>query len=480
MNSTFKAEVRTALTPPDPYKHVRYTLGMLLGVDDFVQEHAYLSGHTQWLARELLGYGTVSGLKVSVDVDSEKGPRIVVSAGVAVNTRGQLIRVPQEQYAYLNTWLAASKEHIDVKDGETLTAYVVLSYTASSVDDVPIAGDPNRSPDTLMAPSRLSDDFILELRLDAPVQREEQALRSFVAWLKRIKLVDAEDENVTSLSQFREVVSKAAQHTGKDDVPFASLPDVTIPVKKANEYWEAAFQLWTTEIRPLWQAKSGRWDIPAEEPVLLAALRMKITPDKDENWQVVIPKKGSPVTIHEDERPYLLNLRLLQAWLQSEPREISQTAIVVNEVEVEEPVEEEESIEVQEAEPSCQIVAAGTIKCDGTNTLPVFNHLRAHVQENGVIDVRFNGYEAANIPYYVVHAMPVWNSKIHACTVCLDYFHEHSFFLRIMNTRGELVRVDELRHLELMIQVVQHSVSVAPVERARPRRKNERNGNKER
>ena len=43
--------MQLAATPdaiaPDPSKHVNYTFGMLLGVDDFKQEFAYLIGRDQ-------------------------------------------------------------------------------------------------------------------------------------------------------------------------------------------------------------------------------------------------------------------------------------------------------------------------------------------------------------------------------------------------------------------------------------------------
>src|SRR5262245_24165111 len=85
----------------DPTKHVNYTLGMVLGVDDFTQEFAYLSGRGQELARTLGGYGTVSGLRVTIE-----GPQVVVSPGVAVSPSGQIIRVTPTQCADLNKWLA--------------------------------------------------------------------------------------------------------------------------------------------------------------------------------------------------------------------------------------------------------------------------------------------------------------------------------------------------------------------------------------
>ena len=50
-------------------KRVNYTFGMLLGVDDFVQEATYHSARHHELAREVLGYGTVHGLQVIVEPD---------------------------------------------------------------------------------------------------------------------------------------------------------------------------------------------------------------------------------------------------------------------------------------------------------------------------------------------------------------------------------------------------------------------------
>ena len=84
--SCFSTKATTAImAEPNPTKHVNYNLGMVLGVDDFTQEFAYLSGRDQWLARDLIGYGTVSGLKVDPEVDVTKGPRIAVEPGMAVS-----------------------------------------------------------------------------------------------------------------------------------------------------------------------------------------------------------------------------------------------------------------------------------------------------------------------------------------------------------------------------------------------------------
>ena len=45
----------------------------------------------QWMARDLIGYGTVRGLQVAIDDSPGANPRIRVEPGVAVSPRGQMI-----------------------------------------------------------------------------------------------------------------------------------------------------------------------------------------------------------------------------------------------------------------------------------------------------------------------------------------------------------------------------------------------------
>ena len=83
---------------PDPSKRVNYTLGMLLGVDDFNQEFAYLAGRDRWLARDAIGYGTMCGLRVALD-PTGSGPRITVSPGTALTPHGRMVCVHPAQCA---------------------------------------------------------------------------------------------------------------------------------------------------------------------------------------------------------------------------------------------------------------------------------------------------------------------------------------------------------------------------------------------
>ncbi len=321
------------LADPNPAKHVNFNVGMVLGVDDFTQEFAYLSGRDQWLARDLIGYGTVRGLNVRMEVDAIKGPRVVVEAGVALSPRGQLICVPAAQCAYLKDWVADHAEQITPQvsspPDSDLQLYVVLCYRNCPTDDVPIAGEPCRSEDKLMAPSRLSDDFVLELRLQKPNQREEDAVRDFISWLKQVQVSQADPS--TPIEDFLQAIRDAASEwltsplsspltSPPGDFMFGSPPgSLVINMGEASEYFRAAFRVWVTELRPRW---ISRWhgcaathiegDAAADEDcVLLAQLDVPLLPLSPGTFD--IPNGDIPVI--QDDRPFLVHLRMLQEWM---------------------------------------------------------------------------------------------------------------------------------------------------------------------
>jgi hypothetical protein len=341
MSSFTKQVSAPAATEPDPTKHVNYTLGMVLGVDDFTQEFAYLSGRDQWTARDLIGYGTVSGLSVTYD-EAGGEPEVVVGPGVGINPRGQKICVPATQCAKLNDWLAlpANKEELSRRltspPSDPLKLYVVLCYRDCPTDQVPIPGEPCRTEEESMAPSRLADDFTLELRFDPPNQLEEDALRDFVDWLMKVEITD-EPGTFPTLEEFLDEIRAAAHQldsppTGSPPTsppgspPESSPPDfmygsppasLRIHAAHACEFLRAAFRLWTTELRPLWRpgwlsSKSGCGNHPTNEDcLLLAEVDVPIVRELSGEWKV--DSIAEPQVIDE-RRPYLVHLRLLQEW----------------------------------------------------------------------------------------------------------------------------------------------------------------------
>ena len=341
--------------PPDPSQHVNYARGMVLGVDDFVQEFAYLDGHTRWLAREAVGYGTVTGLRVRIEDDGSEGPRVHVHAGSALMPSGKLVCVAADQCAILNRWLAKPDNAAIVtrllspssppmspplppapgESGE-ITLYLTLCESECLTRPVPIPGEPCRSEDALMADSRVADDFKLELREAAPAQVEEDALRDFVRWLRgSVQAVDASpapaaDEAVW-LDALRQAAQPwlAAQSASPPMSPPASIatlgdylfdsspPALQVAAADMPAFLRVALRFWVTELRPMWTAlRCHRAQWPDTGCVLLAQLRFDVTwigGSPSGAWQVT--GGASTVAVDESARPWLAHLRMLQEWV---------------------------------------------------------------------------------------------------------------------------------------------------------------------
>jgi hypothetical protein len=322
---------------PDPTKHVNYNLGMVLGVDDFTQEFAYLSGRDQWLARDLLGYGTVTGLDVGIEIESG-GPQVSVTQGVALSPRGRLIRVATAQCASLNGWLASHHDELLERLGSPsnnragLRLFVVLGYRECPTDMIPIPGQPCRSEDETTAASRVADDFRLELRFEAPDQQEEDALRDFVAWLSQVEITDEADGMLT-VAEFEDAIRTAAYlesspPAGPPDFMYGSPPErLRIHTSLAYEYLRAAFRVWVTELRPRWQPRfvgkgqtcsGSSGGMSDGDCVMLAEVSLNVVRSGvGADWQV---ESANSIHISEERRPYLLHLRMVQEWLLGERR----------------------------------------------------------------------------------------------------------------------------------------------------------------
>jgi hypothetical protein len=319
---SFTTRVATpANASADPTKRVNYTYGMVLGVDDFVQEQTYHAARGEWLARDLVGYGTVNGLAVSAGKTAQNETEVVVTAGAALSPRGQLIRVAPTQCANLSQWLAADANRKAVRDvvGSPPTSparlYVVLCYGACETDRVPIPGEPCRSEENATAASRLTDDFRLELRLTPPSQLEEDAVRDFVVWLEQHVQFTDEPGSFTDLQSFRDTLVKAAHPVSS---PPSSPPDfmhdsppgvMRVHSGDACAFLREAFRLWVTELRPRWRPVFGTGQGHEEEEcLLLAELRAPLT-------NAGLLDETKKVEVREDRRPFVVHLRLLQEWL---------------------------------------------------------------------------------------------------------------------------------------------------------------------
>ena len=248
--------------PPDPTKHVRYTLGMILGADDFDAEFGWLSGRDRWLARDLIGYGTANGLRVTVSDGAD--PEVTVASGAAVMPTGQLVRVAPAQCANLNDWLAKNGARVSERIASppaALPLYVVLCYDSCETDVRPIPGEPCRSEAEMMQPARIMDAFRLELRLDPPIHREERAIRQFVRWVT--DTVEISEGPASPPSGTLEDFLDLLRHAVPTASPPASPPEpefdlmspparFTLDRDDACDYLKAALRVWVTELRPRW------------------------------------------------------------------------------------------------------------------------------------------------------------------------------------------------------------------------------------
>ncbi len=180
----------------DPHKRVRHFTGLVLGEQEFQQDQHYLMTRDERHQRALHGYGTVSGLGVSVEPNSDTGdPTVVVAAGMAVNPRGESICVEQAQCGDLNTWLEDHRDDLlgspPLAPPDNVTLYLVLCARDCATDAVPVLGDPCRTTEDATEFSRYADDFELCLRLEPPQQTEEDALRALGELLAAIEVSDA-------------------------------------------------------------------------------------------------------------------------------------------------------------------------------------------------------------------------------------------------------------------------------------------------
>ena len=228
--------------PADPTKRVNYTFGMVLGVDDFVQESTYLTARDRLLARELVGYGTVWGLAVEAGPDPkdpELRERVTVTRGLAIVPSGQPVCVPVDQCAYIAPWLRTHAEALQdiAPGGGPVPVYVVLCYRDRLTDNVPIPGEPCRSEDDLEAPSRRQDSFSLELRLQPPRQVEEDAIRDVVDWIRQIPVVGFGGSSIEEVLDALRDAAAAAPTYGSPPDAWGSPPDGSPPAGPPRCGW---------------------------------------------------------------------------------------------------------------------------------------------------------------------------------------------------------------------------------------------------
>ncbi len=292
------SEATSATTAPlTPNKRVNYNLGMVLGVDDFLQEQTHLEWQDHLANRLLHGYGTVCGLNVFERPSATTGDiEIVIKRGYALSPHGRWIWVEQDQCAYLRQWLQThSQENPAFVGPGTYTIYVKLCYVECPTDQVPIAGQACAPEEDNMAPSRILETFHPELSWTAPEQGKETYFRAFSQLLGRIVIVGLETSPVEPDES--DLLLDLVRH-----LPDLSPPDDGGPIYLHDDTACATIQqvlaIWVTEVCPRFAPPDG------EDCILLACVEF----DVDEGGGLL----RDSVTVSDCERPLIIPTRLQQ------------------------------------------------------------------------------------------------------------------------------------------------------------------------
>jgi hypothetical protein len=331
----------TTLSPdigaPDPHQHVNYVKGMVLGVADYVQEHAYVIGRSEWMTRDLIGYGTASGLAVTVE-DDAKGPRVRVTAGSAVAPSGKLICVGADQCGSVNGWLeksdnaaTAAARLASLPAGSPLRLWLTLCFADCATAPVPVPGEPCRSDSELMQPSRIADDYCLEFRLDPPDQWEADAIAALAGWLDGVA-DEGEGSPPLTPADWEPTIHAAleaivAPWLHRDDAsppwspPMSPPAAPPLPVGVAavdfDDFLRLAYRLWITHYRPRVMARRcGDASGAVADCVLLAGLDVPLIhvgDDPARGWAVA--GGAAQVVVDETRRPLVASLQLVQTAL---------------------------------------------------------------------------------------------------------------------------------------------------------------------
>ncbi len=292
-------------TQQDPQKRVNYSLGLVLGVDEFEQEQFYHLERGRQHNRALHGYGTVCGLQLTTS-----GSQVYVSPGLAIDPRGRVIEVERVQCADLNQWLSVQTNLQSLGHGASsplgpASLYVVLCYRECLTDKVPVPGAPCRTEEDTLAPSRITESFDLRFTTTLPDAHEELAIRRFGDLLRQIEVSTTGNPSdfltVERMEQFVRALESTASPLG------SPLNDAALLLhpQDAEAVLRAGFRVWITEVRPSLLATGC--GVPVEGCVLLGRLDFNLT-----SAGHVAPQAAPVITADDSDRPYLLPTRLLQ------------------------------------------------------------------------------------------------------------------------------------------------------------------------
>jgi hypothetical protein len=305
----------------NPNRHVNFSTGMVLGVEDYRQEFAYHSARSKWIIRDIAGYGTLSGLGVALDKSDPAVPKLRVGMGTATAPSGQLICVGSDQCAQLNEWLkkvdvAKTVASIDAArtplDQAKVKAWLAVCYTNCEVAPVPIPGQPCRSDEDLMAPSRVADDYRLSLSFDPPSIGESDYLRLLELFRWAIPIggaVPTDPERRAFLQRIHEQ-ARALFAPNPGAVDPINIVALQVHASIIPDMVQVLRNVWITELRPQIVAlPCGLSGMSMDDCVPLATLTIDVVKN-GANWEVVTGAAGFEIDIDQSDRPFVHSLAL--------------------------------------------------------------------------------------------------------------------------------------------------------------------------
>ena len=178
------AAFSTAAAPstPEADKRVRYSLGQILGADEFEQEQFYFLERDRQHNRVLHGYGTALGLAVSLS-----GSGVRVEPGLALTVAGKVVRVDARQCADFAAWVGANAATLlPADDAGFQRAHVVLGYHECDTDRLPLPVTPCCGEGEGVA-TRIAETFHLAFVAEPPAQVEEWLSDRFGRLIRAIR-----------------------------------------------------------------------------------------------------------------------------------------------------------------------------------------------------------------------------------------------------------------------------------------------------
>lgn len=316
---------REGLVLPD--MRVNYTFGLVLGEAEFQQEQTYFLTKDYLHNRALHGYGTVSGLSITIDTSetndrvAENDARVTVERGLGVDQLGRTFAVRNPQCADIGAWLAKQEpDAFDHQTGDAKTIYVVAYYDECEDALVPIAGQPCSTGEENQAASRIRDSVKIELRTHRPAMPSWDALQLMADLLYEVRLIpnlDPELSDEADILSLLDLLDSPAEMLVRydeltrigegEDTVFQPL---RLPSNDLSATLDRIFTHWITQVRPKLAPDLIAPDETTDPAILLTTIRFEDNSSEDEISIAVT--EDSP---DDTDRPYLMHTQAIQQLL---------------------------------------------------------------------------------------------------------------------------------------------------------------------